>query len=123
MSMETGATVSTDLLPTAERDPVTMLRVTTVNVSTMADSAEPATTPATDATSVAETAPSTDGPALDDPYSHIQCLLDGLPDDLTAEQRARTTAFIRSWSNVFSRSEYIGRTRIIPHHIDTGDNT
>jgi len=33
------------------------------------------------------------------------------------------TAFIRSRSNVFSRSEYdIGRTQIIPRRIDTGDN-
>jgi len=59
----------------------------------------------------------------DDLYSHIQCLLDGLPDDLTAEQHAHATAFIRSPSNVFSRLEYdISWTRTIPHRINTGDN-
>jgi len=79
--------------------------------------------PTADATAATETPPSTDMPAADDLHSHIRCLVDGLPDDLTDEQRARATAFIRSRSNVFSRSEYdIGRTRIIPHRIDTGDN-
>ena len=82
-----------------------------------------ANTPATDATVATETPPPTDKPVAEDPYSHIQCLIDGLPDDLTDEQRAHAKAFIQSRSNVFSRSEYdIGRTRIIPHRIDTGDN-
>jgi len=90
----------------------------------MAAGAETATTFVTDATLATETAPSTDSPAADDPHSHIQRLLDGLPDDLTAEQRGRSTAFIQSRANVFSRSECDnGRTRIIPHRIDTGDNT
>jgi len=78
----------------------------------------------TDATYAMETPPSTDNPIAYDPYSHIQCLLNGSPGDLTEDQCARATAFIRSRSNVFSRSEYdIGRTWIIPHRIDTGDNT
>jgi len=41
-----------------------------------------------------------------------------------AEQCARAEALIKSRSNVFSRSEYeIGRTCVIPHCINTGDNT
>ena len=103
LSMSTGATASTDLLPMVERDLTT--------------------TPVGETTTATETSPSTDSLVADNPCGHIQCLLDGLPDDLTIEQRAHATAFIWSRSNVFSRSEYdIGRTRIIPHHIDTGDN-
>jgi len=107
MFMSTGAIVSTDLLPMAQRDPVTTLCTTTIGASMTAADAESATASATDAAVATETAPSTDNPTADDPYSHIQCLLDGLPDDLTDEQRARATAFIRSRSNVFSRSEYV----------------
>jgi len=109
--VSSGTAKSPDLLPTTERDPTTALRATTITASTTAAGAEVATVPdttttsVTDATSAMETAPSTDSPAADDLYSHIQCLLNGLPDDLTAEQRARATAFIRSRSNVFSRSE------------------
>jgi len=124
MSMSTGATASMDLLPMAERDLVATLCTTTVCASTTAADAETATASAADATMATETPPSADNPIADDPYSHIQCLLDGLPDDLTDEQRTHVTACIRSRSNVFSRSEYdISRTRIIPHCIDTGDNT
>jgi len=130
MSMSSGTTRSMDLLPTAERDPTTALRATTITASATGTGAEVAVNPematvsVTDVTSATEMVSSTDNPTADDPYSHIQCLLDGLPDDLTAEQRARMTAFTQSRCNVFSRSEYdIGRTRIIPHCIDTGDNT
>ena len=92
-------------------------------MSTTAADAETVMAPVADATAAMETPPSTDNPIVDDPYNHIQCLLDGLPDDLTDEQRARAAAFIRSQSNVFSRSEYdIGQTRIILHRIDTRDN-
>jgi len=54
---------------------------------------------------------------------HIDSLLHGLPSDLTDVQRDRAEAFIRSRTNVFTRSEYdIGRTSIIPHRIDTGEH-
>ena len=54
---------------------------------------------------------------------YVQCLIDGLPDDLSAEQRAHTEAVIKAWSNVFSSLEYdIGHTSILLHRIDTGDN-
>ena len=130
MVAPSGTAELLDLLPTAKRGPSTALHATTVTASAMAAGAEAATVPETatttvsDATSVTETATSTYSPTANDPYSHIQCLLDGLPDDLTAEQRAHATAFIQSRSNVFSCSEYdIGQTRIIPHRINTGDNT
>jgi len=96
LSMSTGAKVSTDLLPTVERNPVATLRATTLGASTTAVDAETAAASATDATVATGTAPPTDNPVADDPHSHIQCLLDGLPDDLTDEQRARATAFIQS---------------------------
>jgi len=119
-SMSTGASEKTDLRPTTEQDLVDTCSVTTVSGSTTAAGAN---APAADATAATETFPSMDKLIADDPHSYIQCLIDGLPDDLTDEQRTRATAFIRSRSNVFSHSEYdIGRTQIIPHRIDTGDN-
>jgi len=57
------------------------------------------------------------------PYVHVQCLIDDLPDDLTTTQSEMAAAFIQSRAHVFSRSEFdIGRTRIIPHRIDIGDS-
>jgi hypothetical protein len=54
---------------------------------------------------------------------HVQCLVDALPADLTAEQRQHAIDFIISHSDQFSKSEYdLGRTRLVQHHIDTGDN-
>jgi len=59
-----------------------------------------------------------------DQHGHIQCLIERLPDDLTAEQRVRAEEFIKSRTHVFSRSEFdIGRTDVLHHRIDTGDNT
>ena len=53
--------------------------------------------------------------------SHVQCLVDGLPDHLTSGEMAER--FIRSRANIFSRSEFdIGRTDIFKHRIDMGDN-
>jgi len=111
VSVLSGASSPPDLSPTAGRDPTATFCAMTVSARAMADGAGMATAPGMDATPVTETAPS-----AEDPYSHIKCLLDGLPDDLTAEKRACATAFIKSRSNVFSRSEYdIGRTWIISH--------
>ena len=85
--------------------PTAALRTSIVNASQMAGDAGP------------------DSPMMEKPNSHVQCLINGLPDDLMTEQCACAEAFIKSRTNVFSHSEYdIGWTRIIPHHIDTGDN-
>ena len=55
-------------------------------------------------------------------YKHTQCLINGLPKYLTAEQHARAEALIKSRSNDFCHSEYdTGRTSIVPHCIDTDD--
>ena len=91
-----GVSSSLHLLPTTGQDPTTTLRATTVSGSTTAAGTRTAVTRGPDATSVAETTPSTDSPTTDDPYNHIQCLLDGLPDDLIVQQCARATAFIQS---------------------------
>ena len=62
-------------------------------------------------------------PSSEGPLDHIESLLRSLPDDLTLNQKHRAEEFIRARANVFSRSEFdIGRTNIIPHRIDTGDN-
>ena len=53
---------------------------------------------------------------------HIESLLQHRPDDLTLDQKQCAETFVRSCTNVFSRSEFdIGQTNIIPHHINTGD--
>jgi len=58
-----------------------------------------------------------------DQLEHIDSLLCNLPLDLTADQRERAETFIRSYANVFSKTEYdIGRTNIIQHRIDTGES-
>jgi len=55
---------------------------------------------------------------------HIESLLCSLPNDLTLDQKQRAETFIRSRTNVFSRSEYdIGCTDIIPHRIDTSEHS
>jgi len=108
LSVSTGAVETTDSPPTAGRDPVEISSTTTVGASTTAAGAD---MPVVDATTATDVPPPMDQPTTDDSSSHIQCLIDGLPDDLTDEQRARAAAFIRSRSDVFSRSEYnIGRT-------------
>jgi len=76
LSVSAGASGRTDLPPTAERDPVTTPAITTADVSMTVANAETVPAPVADATAATETPPSTDNPAADDPYSHIQCLLD-----------------------------------------------
>ena len=120
LSVSAGTPGSTDSPPATGRSPTATPNATTVSTGLTAAGAD---VPAVDATAATGTALPPDKPKAEGPYSHIQCLIDGLPDDLTDEQRARAADFIRSRSDVFSRSEYdIGRTRIIPHRIDTGDN-
>jgi len=41
-----------------------------------------------------------------DSHEHVRCLIERLPDDLTSKQRARAVEFIKSRSQVFSRSEF-----------------
>jgi len=56
-------------------------------------------------------------------HCHTSGLVFAEPSGL-CEQKDRAEQFIRSHAHVFSRSEYdIGRTSIIPHRIDTGDNS
>jgi len=58
---------------------------------------------------------------LKDPST--ECLIDRLPADLTEEQRVHAEEFIRSRSQLFSKPEFdIGRTDVLHHRIDTGDN-
>jgi len=56
-------------------------------------------------------------------FEHISGMLDSLPDDLSEEQKATARGFIHDFAGVFSRDEFdIGRTYLIPHRINTGDN-
>ena len=79
----------TDLQPTLELDPTSVFHTSIVSALLTADNAE-----------------SDSSPVTESPYSHIQCLVDGLLDDLTAEQPAHAEAFIRGRMDVFLRSEY-----------------
>jgi len=68
--------------------------------------------------------PGSSSPSSEAKPDHISSLLRNLPTDLTSEQKDRTEQFVRSHTNVFSRSEYdIGHTSIIPHRIDIGDSS
>jgi hypothetical protein len=63
----------------------------------------------------------------DDPttgeLSHIQCIFDALPPELTQEERQQAVDFIQKNASLFSKSEFdIGRTNLVQHRIDTGDN-
>jgi len=55
---------------------------------------------------------------------HVQCLIDDLPKDLTPCERQLAENFIRSRAHSsFSKADFdIGRTDIIKHRIDTGNN-
>ena len=58
-----------------------------------------------------------------DKLEHVQCLIDGLPKDLTPREHQMAVTFIRLRANSFSRADFdIGRTDIIKHRIDTGSN-
>lgn len=55
--------------------------------------------------------------------SHVDCIVNDLPDDLSPEETRSATEFIRSKAHIFSRGEYdVGRTNIIEHSIDTKDS-
>ena len=58
-----------------------------------------------------------------DEQAHVQCLIDGLPKDLTPREHQMAVTFIHSRANSFSKADFdIGRTDIIKHRIDTGSN-
>jgi len=55
--------------------------------------------------------------------SHVQCLIDALPTDVTDEQRGQASQFIRSYASLFSKSATdLGRNKLLPHRIDTGNH-
>jgi transposase InsO family protein len=57
-----------------------------------------------------------------DEFSHIQPVIDNLPDDLTKEQRAQAIELIKRNADVFSRDEFdLGLTDYVTCSIDTGD--
>jgi len=55
--------------------------------------------------------------------THVRCMIDDLPTDLTVEQREQAIRFIFNNAGVFSRSEFdIGKTRLVQHSIETADS-
>jgi len=60
---------------------------------------------------------------LSDEYKHLQCLVDTLPANLTADQYQQATEFIIKNAPIFSSSEFdLGCTNLVEHAIDTGSN-
>jgi hypothetical protein len=58
-----------------------------------------------------------------EPSAHVQCVIDGLSEDLSDEETKRAADFIHSRADAFFRAEFdLGRSSIIPHQIDTGNN-
>ncbi|HSN23166.1 MAG TPA: reverse transcriptase family protein, partial [Methylomicrobium sp.] len=54
-------------------------------------------------------------------FSHIQCMIEKLPEELPAEERAKAIELIRRNADVFSRDDHdIGRTHLLSHTIETG---
>jgi predicted aspartyl protease len=59
----------------------------------------------------------------DTAYEHVQCLIDDLPDYLDQQEKEKATEFIRRHVSVFPKSATdLGRNRMRPHRIDTGDH-
>jgi len=55
--------------------------------------------------------------------THVQCMTDDLPTDLTVAQREQAIRFIFNNASIFSRSEFdIGKTRLVQHSIETADS-
>ena len=55
-------------------------------------------------------------------YSHLQPVIDRLPEELSVEEYDEAVRFIHEYSHVFSRSEFdLGRTSQITHRFNTGD--
>jgi len=98
LSMSTGASERTDLRPVEEQDPVSTNSATTVGANTTAAGADAS---AADATAVTDTSPSSDKPTADDLQSHIQCLIDGLPDDLTDNSVMDNAVGCYAYGNMF----------------------
>ena len=61
-------------------------------------------------------------PASDD-ISHLQVMIDGLPNYLTEHERQEAITFIRSRADAFSQTGFdVVRTSLVPHRINTGTN-
>ena len=88
-----------------------------------ADAAD-ASTPSAAATMAKAPVAGSSSPSSEAQSDRIDSLLCNLPVELTSEQEDRAEQLICTYAHVFSRSEYnICHTNIIPHRIDTGNNS
>ena len=56
-------------------------------------------------------------------FSHVQCIIDDLPAELTIEQKETVANFVKRYADIFSRNELdLGRTHLIKHRIETANN-
>jgi hypothetical protein len=55
--------------------------------------------------------------------SHVQCVIENLPAELTIEQKETVAKFVKSYADIFSRNEHdLRRTHLIKHTLDTANN-
>jgi hypothetical protein len=55
--------------------------------------------------------------------SHVQCIIDNLPAEMTIEQQETVAKFLKSYPDIFSRNEHdLKRTHLIKHMTDTANN-
>jgi len=56
-------------------------------------------------------------------FAHVQCMIETLPNDLTADQRHRITDLIENNADIFSQHQYdLGRTHMLEATIETGSH-
>ena len=49
--------------------------------------------------------------------------MEKLPDDITQEQKEKVEALVTRYDDIFSRGSFdMGRTNVVEHSIDTGNN-
>ena len=60
---------------------------------------------------------------LSSEYQHLQKMVDGLPADLSQNEREQAISLAQEFSTSFSKDEFdLGHTKILKHTIDTGSN-
>ena len=54
---------------------------------------------------------------------HLRSVIEGFTPNLTIEEKVKATEFVRSYADLFSKSEFdIGRMGLIKHTIDAGEH-
>jgi predicted aspartyl protease len=119
-TIQTGVYLGRTMLPTAHHD-IVVRAVNTMNEPRLVKkgSCLGTLTPTCDSVDTANT----DNSVVPSQIPATQTVIDRLPTHLDDEQRKRTVDLLRSYEDIFSQNEYdIGRTHLVEHTIDTGNN-